>query len=61
MKIGDGVKKVTDALGIPQCGACKERQRKLNELGDWLSSFGKDKIVAVETIEVKPPVIDEVK
>jgi len=38
MKIGDKVKKVTDALGIPQCGGCKERQAALNRLGDWLSS-----------------------
>ena len=37
MKLGDSVKKVTDFLGIPQCEPCKERQRKLNEIGDWLS------------------------
>lgn len=29
--LGDLVKKATDALGIPQCGGCQERQKKLNE------------------------------
>lgn len=36
MKLGDGVKKITDALGIPPCDACKERQAKLNDWGDSL-------------------------
>ena len=30
--LGDTIKKVTDALRIPQCGACKQRQVKLNRL-----------------------------
>jgi hypothetical protein len=30
--LGDSIKKVTDALHIPQCGACKRRQQKLNRL-----------------------------
>jgi len=30
--LGDTVKKVTDALKIPQCPACKRRQEKLNRL-----------------------------
>jgi hypothetical protein len=30
--LGDTIKKVTDALHIPQCGACKKRQEKLNRL-----------------------------
>jgi hypothetical protein len=30
--LGDTIKKVTDALKIPQCGACKKRQQKLNRL-----------------------------
>ena len=30
--VGDTIKKVTDALRIPQCGACKRRQEKLNRL-----------------------------
>lgn len=37
MKLGDAVKKVTDAVGIPQCGGCAERQRRLNELHARLS------------------------
>lgn len=41
MRLGDGVKKVTEALGIEQCEPCKERQKKLNELGDWLSNVFK--------------------
>jgi len=30
--LGDSIKKVTDILHIPQCGACKRRQEKLNRL-----------------------------
>lgn len=30
--LGDTVKKVTDKLGIKQCGGCKRRQEKLNRL-----------------------------
>ena len=37
MRVGDAVKKVTDALGIKQCGRCAERQRKLNELGERIA------------------------
>jgi hypothetical protein len=29
---GDTIKKVTNKLGIKQCGACKKRQLKLNKL-----------------------------
>ena len=30
--LGDTIKKITNALNIPQCGACKQRQQKLNRL-----------------------------
>jgi hypothetical protein len=30
--LGDTIKKVTNVLGIKQCGACKKRQAKLNEM-----------------------------
>ena len=30
--LGDAIAKVTHALGIEQCDACKERQQKLNRL-----------------------------
>lgn len=30
--LGDTIKKVTNALGIKQCGACKKRQQKLNAM-----------------------------
>jgi hypothetical protein len=30
--LGDVIKKVTDALGIKQCGGCKKRQEILNKL-----------------------------
>lgn len=30
--LGDTIKKVTDFLHIPQCGGCKDRQKKLNQL-----------------------------
>lgn len=44
MKLGDAVKKVTDAMGIPQCGGCADRQRRLNELSDKLSRvFGAER------------------
>ena len=29
---GDTIKKVTDKLGIKQCGGCKKRQKKINRL-----------------------------
>ena len=31
---GDMVAHVTDKLGIPKCGGCKQRQRALNSLGE---------------------------
>lgn len=34
MKLGDAVKKITDAAGIPQCGGCKQRQDELNRIGE---------------------------
>ena len=30
--LGDAIKSVTDALGIPQCSECEKRQSKLNRL-----------------------------
>ena len=30
--LGDSIKKVTEALKIPQCEPCKRRQEKLNRL-----------------------------
>jgi len=39
MKLGDSVKSITIALGIPQCKSCKVRQRKLNKFGDDLAEF----------------------
>lgn len=30
--LGDTIKKVTEKLGIKQCGGCKRRQEKLNRL-----------------------------
>ena len=41
MKFGDAVKKLTDSLGIPQCDACKERQKVLNEWSDKIVSMMK--------------------
>ena len=30
--VGDTIKKVTDKLGIKQCGGCKKRQALLNQM-----------------------------
>lgn len=30
--LGDSIKKITEKVGIKQCGACKRRQAKLNRL-----------------------------
>jgi|TARA_Y100000310_G_C20323051_1_gene641688 hypothetical protein len=30
--IGDTVKKVTNAVGIPTCNKCEERRKKLNRM-----------------------------
>lgn len=38
MRLGDAVKRATDAMGIPQCEECKRRQQWLNSLG---ASIGK--------------------
>jgi hypothetical protein len=32
VRVGDAVKRGTDALGIEQCGGCKERQQRWNRL-----------------------------
>ena len=32
MGLGDTIKKVTDKMGIKQCGGCKKRQAALNKL-----------------------------
>lgn len=40
--LGDSIKKVTEALRIPQCGACKRRQEKLNRLFPYKNA-SKDK------------------
>lgn len=40
--LGDSIKKVTEALRIPQCGACKQRQAKLNRLFPYKNA-SKDK------------------
>jgi len=37
VRVGDAVKRGTDALGIEQCGGCKERQRRWNQ---WLALYG---------------------
>lgn len=34
--LGDNIKAITEALGIPQCPECKERQSSLNHLMPWL-------------------------
>ena len=40
--LGDEVAKLTKAVGIKPCGACKKRQQKLNELvpkeGSWANT-----------------------
>jgi len=52
MKLGDEIKRVTDALGIKQCDACKERQRIMNEWtaggpGNTSDAWGVDAWLAV--------------
>ncbi len=34
--IGDRIKELTDALGIPQCGGCEARQKWLNKAHEWI-------------------------
>ena len=40
--LGDSIKKVTEALRIRQCDACKRRQEKLNRLFPY-NNASKDK------------------
>jgi hypothetical protein len=37
VRVGDAVKRGTNALGFKQCGGCKERQRRWNQ---WLAFYG---------------------
>tara|TARA_R110002167_G_scaffold308154_1_gene512900 strand:- start:600 stop:872 length:273 start_codon:yes stop_codon:yes gene_type:complete len=41
--LGDTIKKVTNALGVKQCGGCKKRQEKLNRLFPYKEEPKKDK------------------
>jgi hypothetical protein len=41
--LGDTIKKVTNAMGIKQCGGCKRRQEKLNRLFPYKEEPKKDK------------------
>ena len=41
--LGDTIKKVTNAMGIKQCGGCKRRQDKLNRLFPYKEEVKKDK------------------
>ena len=34
--LGDTIKKITNILGIAQCGECKNRQKKYDKLFPWL-------------------------
>ena len=54
MKLGDAIKSVTSALGIPQCEPCKERQRKLNELSDYLNNLFGGENGPVATVGTAP-------
>ena len=36
--LGDGIKVITEFLGIPQCKSCEKRQLKLNKMFNWLQS-----------------------
>ena len=40
--LGDTIKKVTSAVGIKQCGACKKRQAKLNKMFPYKSAKHKE-------------------
>ena len=44
MKLGDAVKKITDAAGIPQCGGCKRRQEALNRADDEVRKRVREKL-----------------
>lgn len=39
MRLGDAVKTLTSALGIPQCDECKVRQEKLNAFSDMIAKL----------------------
>lgn len=38
-RLGDYVKSVTNAVGIPTCQSCEQRRQKLNEWHEGLASF----------------------
>ena len=39
MRLGDGVKAVTSALGVPTCESCEERRKRLNNFGAALAGL----------------------
>lgn len=36
--LGDTIKSITNALGIPTCGKCEERRKRLNKVFPWLQA-----------------------
>ena len=56
--LGDSIKKVTNALGIKQCGGCKKRQEILNRMFPYKSARHKEEherqLAELKTAQ-KPP------
>lgn len=36
VQLGDAIRRATDTAGVPHCNACAERQRRLNELFEFV-------------------------
>lgn len=52
MKLGDTVAAMTKVVGIEPCEGCKVRQKKLNDLSDWLVGiFGGKNAVQEQSAE----------
>lgn len=51
--LGDTIKKVTSAVGIKQCGACKKRQAKLNKMFPYKSAKHKEEHEKQKTAQEK--------
>lgn len=43
LPLGDYIKRIADAVGIPQCGGCEVRQKKANDLGQKIADKIKGK------------------
>ena len=53
--LGDSIKKITEALGIPQCESCKERQEFFNKLIPYSQKISQEDIQYINSLLEQEP------